>query len=172
MIRLLKPQLLQQADLQLCRMVWGFKDHSAPSVLQNPIHRFYLGVLRFAGVTGTGIEMDQPLIRMVRQLGMLKYHNRILKLNEDRWPKIICNYVCYICTYVCTYISMYLCIYISMYLCTYLCSYVCTCVCIHLCIYVCPSLTHKYTLRHIVHSSFVFHVRSHDLKFFLIFQTP
>ena len=69
--------------------VWGFKDHSAPRVLQNCIHRFYLGVHRYACVAATGIEMDQPLIRTVRWLEMLRLHNCILKLPEDRWPRVI-----------------------------------------------------------------------------------
>ncbi len=58
--------------------VWGFKDHPATWVLQNRIHRFYLGVHRFASVTATSIEMDQPLIRTTHWLEMLRFHNRII----------------------------------------------------------------------------------------------
>ena len=72
--------------------VWGFRDHTAPRVLQNRIHRFYLGVHHFASVAATGIEMDQPLIRSVRWLEMLHYHDRILKLPADRWPRVIYEY--------------------------------------------------------------------------------
>ena len=42
--------------------VWGFKDHSAPTVLQNKINRFYLGVHKYSPVCVTNLEMGMTNI--------------------------------------------------------------------------------------------------------------
>ena len=39
-------------------VVWDFKDHPVPRILQNRIHRLYLKVNRFASVAATNMEMD------------------------------------------------------------------------------------------------------------------
>ena len=49
----------------------GFKDYSAPRVLQNKIAHFYLGVHRFAPVPATNIEMNIPNIQFLRWLEMV-----------------------------------------------------------------------------------------------------
>ena len=72
--------------------VWRFKDYPAPRVLQNKISRFYLGVHRFAPVPATSIEMNIPNIQFTRWLEMLRYHNRIANLNDDRLPRIVYNH--------------------------------------------------------------------------------
>ena len=43
--------------------VWGFKDHSAPRILQNKINRFHLGVHKYSPVCSTNLEMSLPNIR-------------------------------------------------------------------------------------------------------------
>ncbi len=69
--------------------VWGFKDYSAPQVLQNKILHFYLGVHRFASVAVTHLEMNILCIQFACWLEQIRYYNRIVKLNSDRLPKKI-----------------------------------------------------------------------------------
>ena len=67
--------------------VWGFKDYSAPRVLQNSINRFYLGVHRFAPNAAASIEMNIANIRMARWTEMVRLHNRIMGFQETRIPR-------------------------------------------------------------------------------------
>ena len=69
--------------------VWGFGDYSKPQILQNKISRFYLGVHRFAPVSATKIEMNWLDVRSLRWIEMIRYYNRLVKMDNDRLPKII-----------------------------------------------------------------------------------
>ena len=69
--------------------VWGFKDFTAPQVLQHRINKFYLGVGRYIANSATSIEMDVMDICHSRWLEILRYANRIRGLKERRLPKII-----------------------------------------------------------------------------------
>ncbi len=67
--------------------VWGFRDYSAPRVLQNKISKFDLGVHRFAPVSATGIEMGIMNIRYARWLEIVRLHNRIMNMDDNRWTR-------------------------------------------------------------------------------------
>ena len=71
---------------------WDYNDYPAPRVLQKIVNRFYLGVHRFATAACVSIEMNLPTLKSCRWLEMLRYHNRIMLLKEDRLPKLIYKY--------------------------------------------------------------------------------
>ena len=64
--------------------VWGCSDHSAARVLQNCIMRFHLGIHHFAPVAATSIEMDMPNIQHVRWLELVRFHNRVMLMENHR----------------------------------------------------------------------------------------
>ena len=69
--------------------VWGFADYAKPQTLQNRLSRFYLGVHRFAPVAATKIEMNWLDPRKLRWIEMLRYYNRLVKMDGDRLPRYI-----------------------------------------------------------------------------------
>ena len=75
--------------LNYASAVWGFRDFDAPRTLQNRIMRFFLGVHKFAPVSATRLEMDWLETREKRWLNMLRYFNRINKMESNRLPKIV-----------------------------------------------------------------------------------
>ena len=72
--------------------VWGYKNFSAPQVLQHRINKFYLGVGRYAANSATSIEMDVMDTQHSLWLEMLRYMNQIRGLKEGRLPKIMLNW--------------------------------------------------------------------------------
>ena len=78
-----------QSIMNYASGVWGFRHYDSPQVLQNRIMRFYLGVHKFAPVSSTKIEMDWLECRESRWLDMLRFFNRINKMNDNRLPKLI-----------------------------------------------------------------------------------
>lgn len=56
--------------------IWGFKEHQGSRILFNKVGRFYLGTHTFMPTAALYLELD-----------WLK--NRIIKMPEHRWPKII-----------------------------------------------------------------------------------
>ena len=72
--------------------MWGFGDYPAPKVLQNRINRFYMGVHKFASNACVAIEMNVPTLRVCRWLEILRYHNRVMLLDEHRLPSKIYNF--------------------------------------------------------------------------------
>ncbi len=69
--------------------VWGFKEQTAPQVLQNRIQRFFMGVNVFAPVSALHLEFDWLSIKGLRWIEMVRMYNRITKMDNHRWPKII-----------------------------------------------------------------------------------
>ena len=66
--------------------VWGFKEQHEPQVLQNRVGRYFLGVNKFTPVPATSIEMDWLCPRFRRWLEILRYKNRLAKMDENRLP--------------------------------------------------------------------------------------
>ncbi len=51
-----------------------------------------MGVHRFAAVAVTNIEMDSVKMQLIRWLEMLRFYNRVVKMEEWRLPKVVLNW--------------------------------------------------------------------------------
>ena len=69
--------------------VWGYPEFSCTQVLQNGIKRFYLGVNGYAPNSGVSLEFEWLDTKFLRWLEMLRYLNRLNKMPDYRWPKIV-----------------------------------------------------------------------------------
>ncbi len=69
--------------------VWGFKEFQNARVLQNKVGRFYLGTHTFTPLAAVGLELDWLDIKYTRWLEMLRLKNRIVEMEDHRWPKAI-----------------------------------------------------------------------------------
>ena len=79
--------------LNYCSAVWGFNEQQAPQVLQNRIQRFFLGVNAFTPVSALHHEFDWLSVHSFRWIEMVRFFNRIIAMDDHRWPKIIHNWV-------------------------------------------------------------------------------
>ena len=66
--------------------VWGFREYPKAQVLKNRVGRFYLGVNRFTPVAETSLELDWLDPKFSRWLEILRYKNRLVKMNPNRLP--------------------------------------------------------------------------------------
>ena len=66
--------------------VWGFGEQSCTQVLQNRICRYYLGVNCYAPTPAVSIEFDWIDTKYMRWIEMLRYLNRLIKMDDHRWP--------------------------------------------------------------------------------------
>ena len=73
--------------------VWGYKNYNKPNIIQNKAMRVFLGVHRFAPVAGLEGDMAWLSPQYRRWLSILRYWNRLLKMNDDRLPKKMFNYM-------------------------------------------------------------------------------
>ena len=66
--------------------VWGYKEFHDAQVLKNRVGRFYLGVNKFTPVAATSLELDWLDPKFVRWLEILRYKNRLAKMEPNRLP--------------------------------------------------------------------------------------
>ena len=74
--------------------IWGYKNYCKTNVVQNRAMRIFLGVHRFAPVAGLEGDMAwlSPQFRIRRWLKMLRYWNRLVKMNNNRCTKAVFNW--------------------------------------------------------------------------------
>ena len=61
-------------------------------MLQNKCNKFYLGTHVFTPTAAINIEMDELDIRSMRWVEMVRLKNRIAKMKDHRWPRIILDW--------------------------------------------------------------------------------
>ncbi len=72
--------------------IWGYLDYNNSRMLQNKCNKFYLGTHIFTPTAAVNIEMDEPDIRSLRWVEMVRLKNRFAKMDEYRWPRIVLDW--------------------------------------------------------------------------------
>ena len=67
--------------------VWGYSRYDCCDKIQNRAIRFYLGLHKFTPIVTLNAEMGWDCTRNRRWINMLRYWNRLIKMNEDRLTK-------------------------------------------------------------------------------------
>ena len=67
--------------------IWGFTKSSACEKIQYRAIRYFLGVHRFCPIPAMTGDMGWPECRQRRMINMIRFWNRLVKLNDDRLTK-------------------------------------------------------------------------------------
>ncbi len=84
--------------LDYCSGVWGFSKYECIDTVQNRAIRFYLGVHKFAPNLAINGDMGWYMSAVRRKVEMMRFWNRVHKVNHDRilkkvflWDKLMCK---------------------------------------------------------------------------------
>ena len=78
--------------LDYCCESWGYKKFKEIDAIQNKAIRVYLGVHRFAPLLVVNGDMGWTNSHVRRKLAMFRFWNRLIKMPENRLPKIVFNW--------------------------------------------------------------------------------
>ena len=72
--------------------IWGFKDFQCCKKVQNRAMRYYLGVHKFAPISGMQGDLGWLSVRYRRYKCMVNYWNRLVKMSDNRLTKRVFIY--------------------------------------------------------------------------------
>ena len=72
--------------------IWGFKDFQCCKKVQNRAMRYYLGVHKFAPISGMQGDLGWLSVRYRWYKCMVNYWNRLVKMSDNRLTKRVFIY--------------------------------------------------------------------------------
>ena len=78
--------------MEYCCGVWGYIKGPELDLIQNRAMRYYLGVHKFAPNVGVEGEMGWLSPKVCRNLGLVRFWNRLMDMDNNRLTKIIFNW--------------------------------------------------------------------------------